>query len=310
MITFMRSHMAFTKKLVFVVTFLLGQALAASTPARSEKNYSDTLIAVSTDVTLRVIQAGPMHGQPVVLIPGWCFTADVWSRQIAALSDRYRVVAFDPRSQGHSTILNHANSPDDRAADIANLISKLALQKPVLVGWSQGVQDVAAYVLAFGTDAVGGLVLVDAIVSAGAAGLDANAAAMTLGRMPIYTASPRDYLEGMMPYIFKKPLSPVELNAIVTAALQTPSTIGVANLALDLFGKDYWPSFKRMGVPVLLVVAGTAPDKAGQMQQPIPNAASAVVEDAGHAVFYDEPEKFNELLARFIEERVRAKEVR
>jgi len=86
------------------------------------------------------------------------------------LSDRYHVVAFDPRSQGRSTILDHSNSPDDRAADIASLIKTLHLRKPVIVGWSQGVQDVAAYALTFGTGEVGGIVLVDATVSAGAAG--------------------------------------------------------------------------------------------------------------------------------------------
>ena len=184
------------------------------------------------------------------------------------------------------------------------------MRKPVIVGWSQGVQDVAAYALTFGTGEVGGIVLVDATVSAGAAGLDAKAAAMTLGRMPIYASSPRDYLEGMMPYIFKKPLSPTELTTIVKAALQTPSSIGTANLVLDVFGKDYRPSFKRIAVPTLLVVAGTAPDRNEQMQQPIPNATSAVVDGAGHALFYDEPTKFNDLLARFLEERVKGKAAR
>lgn len=310
MIAIPRNHMAFTKTRTFATALLLGYALVTTPIARSDPAYSDTLIAVSTDVRLRVIDAGPPQAQSIVLIPGWCFTADIWAKQIAALSDRYRVVAVDPRSQGHSTILDHSNSPDHRAADIASLIKILHLRKPVIVGWSQGVQDVAAYVLAFGTGAIGGIVLVDAAVSAGAANLDAKEAAEIFGRMPVYARSPRDYLEGMMPYIFKKPLSPSELDTIVTAALRTPSSIGVANLALDLYGKDYRPSFKRMDVPALLIVAGTAPDKNEQMQQPIPNATSAVVDGAGHALFYDEPTRFNDLLTRFLEDRVKHDAVR
>ncbi|MFI5180091.1 MAG: alpha/beta fold hydrolase [Thermoanaerobaculia bacterium] len=273
--------------------------------ARSEQVRTDTLVAVSADVRLRVIEAGPPDAQPIVFVPGWCFTADIWNKQIAALSDRYHVVAFDPRSQGRSTVLDHSNSPDDRAQDIAALIKMRHLKKPVLVGWSQGVQDVAAYALAFGTGDVGGLVLVDAAVSAGAGGLNATVATMTLGRMPIYAGSQREYLEGMMPYLFKTPLSPSERNGIVTAAQRTPTSIGVANLTLDLFGRDYRPAFKRMGVPTLLIVAGTAPDKNEQLAQPIPTATSAVVEDAGHAVFYDKPAPFNDLLVRFLDERVK-----
>ena len=39
----------------------------------------------------------------------------------------------------------------------------------VLVGWSQGVQDVAAYAAAFNGEGVSGYVLVDAAVGQGAA---------------------------------------------------------------------------------------------------------------------------------------------
>lgn len=104
MIAIPRNYMAFTKTHTFAAALLLGYALLAPPIARSGQAHSDTLIAVSADVRLRVIDAGPPQAQSIVLIPGWCFTADIWTKQIAALSDRYRVVAVDPRSQGRSTI--------------------------------------------------------------------------------------------------------------------------------------------------------------------------------------------------------------
>lgn len=297
-----------TKTFAAAIIIMISYALAATSIVQSQQTHSDRLVAVSADVNLRVIEAGPADAQSIVLIPGWCFTADIWSKQIAALSNRYHVVAIDPRSQGNSTILNHSNSPDDRAADIANLIKKMGLRKPVLVGWSQGVQDVAAYALAFGTDEVGGIVFVDATVSAGAGGLDDKMASIVLGRMPIYGSSTREYFEAMMHYIFKKPLSAGELSPIITAALKTPTSIAIANLMLDMFGKDYTQAFKRISVPTLIIVAGTAPDKALQLQQPIPNATTAVVDSAGHAVFYDEPAKFNDALTQFLEKNQKAKQ--
>ncbi|MCL6099585.1 MAG: alpha/beta hydrolase [Bacteroidetes bacterium] len=292
----------FIKPLIFAAVLLFNNLIFAQPVSKT-----DTLITVSDEVTLRVIDAGPHNAQTIVLIPGWPFTADIWNKQIEALGDCYHVIAFDPRSQGHSTILNHSNSPDDRAADIYNLIKKMNLNKPILVGWSQGVQDVAAYVLANGTEQISGIVLVDALVSGGVAKLDCNAAAMTFGRMPMYVKYQREYLEGMMPYIFKKQLSPAELNTIVTSAMHTPTSIGVANLMLDFFGKDYRPAYKKINVPTLLIVAGTAPDKNEQLQQQIPNVTTAIVEGAGHAVFYDEPEKFNDALVKFLKERVETK---
>jgi len=293
---------ALIKPLALVIALLLSNLVFALSISQTDK-----LVKVSDEVTLRVIEAGLVDAQTIVLIPGWPLTADIWNKQIAALQNQYHVVAIDPRSQGSSTILNHSNSPDDRATDIANLISKLKLQKPVIVGWSQGVQDVAAYVLANGTEQISGIVFVDALVSGGAAKLDCKETAMTFGRMPVYVKYQREYLEGMMPYIFNKPLSPDELNTIVTSAMHTPTSIGVANLMLDFYGNDYRPSFKRINVPTLLIVAGTAPDKNEQLQQQIPNVTTEVIEGAGHAVFYDEPEKFNAALVKFLKERVATK---
>ncbi len=43
------------------------------------------------------------------------------------------------------------------------------MKNVVLVGWSQGVQDVAAYVEQFGTDSIAGFVLVDSPLSSGPA---------------------------------------------------------------------------------------------------------------------------------------------
>ncbi len=310
MIVLIQRYMALAQTHCLAYLLLMGCAIGAPSLAAAEPVTSDRLVAVSAEVNLRVIEAGPPGAQTLVLVPGWCFTADIWTKQIAALSDHYRVVAFDPRSQGRSTILDHANSPDERATDIASLIKTLHLHKPVLVGWSQGVQDVAAYALAFGTGEIGGLVLVDATVSAGAADVDIREVRSSLGYMPFYAAKPRDYLEAMMPYIFSKPLSPVELGTIVGNALRTPSSVGVANLVLDFMGKDYRPAFRRIEVPTLLVVSGTAEDRDEQLRQPIPLASSVVVAGAGHAVFYDEPTEFNRLLVKFVEERVTGKAAR
>ena len=80
MIAVLQSNMAFMKTSTFAVALLLGYALVAPPIARSEQTHSDTLIALSADVTLRVIEAGPPNAQSIVLIPGWCFTADILER--------------------------------------------------------------------------------------------------------------------------------------------------------------------------------------------------------------------------------------
>jgi non-heme chloroperoxidase len=286
-----------------IVTALLS-ATALTGMATAADDRRDRSIAISLDARLHFIEAGPSSAQAIVLIPGWCFGADVWSAQIADLSDSYHVIAIDPRSQGTSSIVVNGNSPDARAGDIDVLMRRLQLRKPVLVGWSQGVQDVAAYVMAHGTENLAGLILVDAPVSGGSAALDGRAAAETMARMALYVRDPRAYLEGMMPYVFRRPLVDRERGQLVAQALRTPTSIGVSNLVLDLYAKDYRPALALIKIPTLVMVAGTAPDRRLQLDQPIAGQTQVVIEEAGHAVFHDEPEQFNRQVREFLKLRV------
>ena len=52
-----------------------------------------------------------------------------------------------------------------RAQDLHRLLEQLDARRPVLIGWSQGVQDLAAYIERYGTHDLAGLVLVDATVA-------------------------------------------------------------------------------------------------------------------------------------------------
>lgn len=104
-------------------------------------------------VRIHYLQSGPAHARhTLLLIPGWRISASIWSRQLERFASHGdRVVAIDSRSQGQSSMVPAGNAPEDRAADIQRVIASLHLTHVVLMGWSQGAQDVAAYVNQFGT---------------------------------------------------------------------------------------------------------------------------------------------------------------
>ena len=52
-------------------------------------------------VRLRVRESG--EGETLILIHGWALDLDMWSPQFAALSQSYRLVAFDRRGFGLSS---------------------------------------------------------------------------------------------------------------------------------------------------------------------------------------------------------------
>src|SRR5262249_51230694 len=100
----------------------------------------------------------------LVLIPGWALPASLWREQIEKFSATGRlVIAVDPQSQGDSSKTELGNTPEQRAQDLHEILATLHVTNSVLVGWSQGSQDVAAYLQQFGTNAVAGAVFVDSL---------------------------------------------------------------------------------------------------------------------------------------------------
>ncbi|NUO74723.1 MAG: alpha/beta hydrolase [Lysobacter sp.] len=262
--------------------------------------------ATAVDGTrLHYVDNGRASTQPtLVFVPGWGMDHTIWDAQLAAFDATHRVVAMDPRSQGASQQTGSGNTPEGRAGDIEAVLAAQGLDAVVLIGWSQGVQDVAAYVDRYGTGRVAGLVLVDAAVSNGAAAVaaDPQAAQQLLQRMAVYAAHPREYLRGMMGAIFVKPLAPERLQQRVDIALRTPVSTGVAMLVADLYGMDRSAALKKFDRPTLIVASAGSGELEAQRAAAaqIPGAVLEVVNDAGHGVFVDQPEVFNAALRRFL----------
>jgi pimeloyl-ACP methyl ester carboxylesterase len=84
----------------------------------------------------------------------------VWDRTIAALSDRFRVVAFDLRGMGESDKPDSRYDFDELADDLGHVIRTLGLEDVTLVGWSMGCSVSLEYLRRDGRG-VGRLVLVN-----------------------------------------------------------------------------------------------------------------------------------------------------
>ena len=274
--------------------------------ARTESNTgSSCIVEVGDGVSLRVIEAGKPGDEPVlVFIPGWSTGGDIWRHQIDTFAKTHRVIAFDPRSQGESTKTTSGNTPEIRAQDLHALLERLGVRHPVLIGWSQGVQDIASYVERYGTKELAGIVLVDAAVSDGADGMVARSQEMAgqFKMFAVYQAHQKEYLEGMMHAIISKPQSDGVIERLVSTGMKTPSDIGVGMLVADMFGVNRTPALKKIECPTLIIASTKSfelPRQQAAANQ-IPRARLEKVEDAAHAVFVDQPDRFYELLKNFL----------
>jgi microsomal epoxide hydrolase len=279
----------------------LTAVLLASATARAQIIEGTTTVG---SVKIHYLQSGETKSnRALVLIPGWRLPAYLWTEQLTRFGARERVIAIDPRSQGPSTKTTEGNSPESRAADLHGVLANLGIAHATLVGWSQGAQDVAAYVAEFGTSTVDAIVLVDSPVSWGAAEVDAHPglAKAILSGIPNYARAPEEYSRGMVRSIFVQPHPDLDMEKIVRWTLQTPADIGVAMLTQDIFGADRRPALRALDKPALIIAAGKSLllDVQKEEAATIPGSRFVVIENAGHAVMVDQPAQFDSVLTAF-----------
>lgn len=76
-------------------------------------------------------------GQPIILIHGFALDFRMWEYQVPDFSQHFRVVRYDMRGYGHSSIPD-ALSPYSHADDLIRLISSLSIEKVIVLGLSRG----------------------------------------------------------------------------------------------------------------------------------------------------------------------------
>ncbi len=90
---------------------------------------------------LRIFYRDEGQGQPLVLLHGGLTTSDSWKGQIETLAERYRVLAPDTRGHGGTDNpagqLNYAQMADDVVA----FCQALDIERPLIVGYSDGGQS-------------------------------------------------------------------------------------------------------------------------------------------------------------------------
>jgi non-heme chloroperoxidase len=73
-------------------------------------------------------------------------SGDVFEHQLDGLCSQFRVITFDPRSQGRSTHIASGNPHPQHGRDLAAIIEALDVREVNLVGWSYGALAAYAYV--------------------------------------------------------------------------------------------------------------------------------------------------------------------
>ena len=261
---------------------------------------ADLAFTTSDGVRLHVIDEGPKSGHTLVFVPGWTMPAWIFQAQIMSFSRAgYHVVALDPRGQGDSDVPVSGYDQNRRGRDIGELIERLG-QKPVLlVGWSLGVLDSLAYVQQSGDGRLAGLVLIDNSIGEDPPPTP-SAGPRNRGPRLEREEQMRRFVAGM----FRSNPGPVYLQRLTETALRTPPEAAAA-LGNYSVPRTFWKeAVYSVQKPILYVVRPRFAAQADNLAFKDKLAETFLFPTAGHALFVDEPERFDSLLQGFIRRRI------
>jgi len=279
-----RSRLAVILMCVWAVPSLVAQA-----PKSDSFKTSD-------GVRIHYLEAG--SGRAIVFIPGWTMPAWIWQKQIDEFSKKYHVVAVDPRSQGESDKPTDGHLPETRSRDYKELVEHLGLKRPVMVGWSMACGELVKYAEQFGSDNVGGFVLVDGYLT------ERTSPEMFLavsGWMNQLQQDRQKQADGFVRSMFKKPQTEDYLHRVVDASVQVPADTAAVLIYNMIAVKDFAPGLAKMNRPVLFAYQPESQPSADFLKSKLGDKLRLERFDGdGHALFVDEPEKFNRVLEEFV----------
>lgn len=244
-------------------------------------------------VTLSFLEAGSEHMSEIniVLVPGWLMPGRIWQNQINDFSRTYHTLAFDPRGQGESEVASSGYTAERRATDLNELLLKRS--NVLLIGWSLGGIEALQYVHMFGADHLAGLVLVDSSVGEEPAPGSSGGFKDNLRRDRDKT------LREFMGAIFAKPRPEQELAELVRGAKRMPIEDSLALLDYP-FERAHWRNIvRRFQKPLLYVVTPQYEQQATNLKKNRRGTQVELFKKAGHALFVDEPQRFNAVIRKF-----------
>ena len=110
---------------------------------------------------LHVREWGDPATPAIFLIHGWSQSHMCWKEQYdSELANSFRLVAMDLRGHGMSEAPVTPDAYNDSAIwanDVAAVIEKLNLDRPILAGWSYGGLVIGDYLNVHGQDKIGGI---------------------------------------------------------------------------------------------------------------------------------------------------------
>ncbi|WP_437711681.1 alpha/beta hydrolase [Sorangium sp. So ce448] len=237
---------------------------------------------------------------PVVLLHGLMGSGACWTPLARALEGEFDVVMPDARGHGGSSTPPHGYRYDDHASDVVGLIRGLSLSRPVLLGHSMGGMT-AAVVASRGAEVLRGLVLVDPTFLSPERQREVCDSDVAEQHRQVLGLQKSDLVARARARHPHRSPEIIELQA--EARLKTRMD------AFDVLtppNPAYRDVVSAIDVPSLLVIGDDSPvvtlEMATELRSLNPRVRIEQVQDAGHGLPFEQPERLGEVVLSFLRE--------
>lgn len=256
-------------------------------------------VCAASGIDIRYLRTGGA-GHPVVLLHGLIGSGACWTPLARALEGEFDLVMPDARGHGGSSAPPRGYRYDDHAGDVVSLIRGLRLTRPVLLGHSMGGMT-AALVASRAAELLRGLILVDPTFLSPERQREVHDSDVAEQHRQALGLPKADLVAQGRARHPRRSREIVEL--LADARLKTD--MGAFDV-LTPPNPEYRDVVSAIDVPTLLVIGDRSPvvtlEMAVELRRLNPRVRIEQVEDAGHGLPYDQPERLGSVVASFLRE--------
>jgi 3-oxoadipate enol-lactonase len=261
----------------------------------------ETRVVRTNNIRMHVAEAG--QGPPLVFMHGLGWDHTLWRPAMARFSEHYRVIAADTRGHGLSDKPPGPYSIDLFAADWHGLFSALGIQRPCIVGFSQGGMTAQAIAAKHPRD-VGPLFLVSTACRSDPSVREKLEERIKQSKIDGPIGAARIAAKSIFSAAFASAHPKVIEDFIAWRAAMDQAPLIEATRAG--YGFDLSGRLKAVSVPAKVVYGEedvlTPPAVVKQVAAALPAADLEGVPGAGHMVPVEQPDSFYKILASFLQQ--------
>jgi non-heme chloroperoxidase len=257
-------------------------------------------VVLPNGVRLPYVEQGNPEGVPVLFLHGATDSSLSFERVLPELPQSIHAFALSMRGHGDADRPESGYRPQDFAADLATFMDALGLGPAVVVGHCMGSSVAQRFAIDHPTRVLG-LVLIGSRATWRSQPDVMQLCDYVLSTLtdPVDPGFVREFQESTL----AQPVPPSYLDAVVQESLKLPARVWKAVFGEGVLEADHSAQLGRIQAPTLLLCGdrdNLARDAQESLAAAIPGSRLVAYPRAGHALHWEEPERFATDLLAFV----------